>query len=321
MNTLSLNPGVKTIKVTEERDGQRLDNFLLGLLKGAPRSLIYKIIRDGQVRVNGKREKPEYRLEEDDLVRVPPVKIEVADPNRVPPKAMLERLEASIVFEDKALLVLNKPSGIATHGGSGISFGVIEALRALRPNEPLELVHRLDRDTSGVLVLAKKRSALLQLQALMREQDEDESPEKQYLALLVGRMPAGTMTVKAALQKSVMQGGERMVRVDMAGKASISHFTLLERRGGYSFCKVRIETGRTHQIRVHAAHIGHPVAGDDKYGDKEANKKLSSQFGLKRLFLHAASMQFALNDGQTPYTLSAPLAPELNEVLNKLAGE
>jgi 23S rRNA pseudouridine955/2504/2580 synthase len=155
----------------------------------------------------------------------------------------------------------------------------------------------------------------------MREQDEDESPEKQYLALLVGRMPAGTMTVKAALQKSVMQGGERMVRVDMAGKASISHFTLLERRGGYSFCKVRIETGRTHQIRVHAAHIGHPVAGDDKYGDKEANKKLSSQFGLKRLFLHAASMQFALNDGQTPYTLSAPLAPELNEVLNKLAGE
>ncbi len=320
MNTLSLNPGVKTIKVTEEREGQRLDNFLLGLLKGAPRSLIYKIIRDGQVRVNGKREKPEYRLEEDDLVRVPPVKIEVADPNRVPPKAMLQRLEASIVFEDKALLVLNKPSGIATHGGSGISFGVIEVLRALRPNEPLELVHRLDRDTSGVLVLAKKRSALLQLQALMREQDQDESPEKQYLALLVGRMPSGTMTVNAALQKSVMQGGERMVRVDAGGKASVSHFTLLERRGGYSFCKVRIETGRTHQIRVHAAHIGHPVAGDDKYGDKEANKKLSSQFGLKRLFLHAASMQFVLNSGQTPYTLSAPLAPELNDVLNKLVG-
>jgi 23S rRNA pseudouridine955/2504/2580 synthase len=321
MNTLSLNPGVKTIKVTEEREGQRLDNFLLGLLKGAPRSLIYKIIRDGQVRVNGKREKPEYRLEEDDLVRVPPVKIEVADPNRVPPKAMLERLEASIVFEDKALLVLNKPSGIATHGGSGISFGVIEALRALRPNEPLELVHRLDRDTSGVLVLAKKRSALLQLQALMREQDEDESPEKQYLSLLVGRMPSGTMTVNAALQKSVMQGGERMVRVDMSGKASVSHFTLLERRGGYSLCKVRIETGRTHQIRVHAAHIGHPVAGDEKYGDKEANKKLAAQFGLKRLFLHAESMQFVINSGQSPYHLTAPLAPELQEVLNRLGGE
>ncbi|MBP6299364.1 MAG: RluA family pseudouridine synthase [Arenimonas sp.] len=321
MNSPSLNSGVKIIKVPEDRDGQRLDNFLLGLLKGAPRSLIYKIIRDGQVRINGKRAKPEDRLDEGDDIRVPPVKIEQADPNRVPPKAMLERLQASIVFEDKALLVINKPSGIATHGGSGISFGIIEGFRALRPNEPLELVHRLDRETSGVLVLAKKRSALLQLQALMRKQDDDEGPEKQYLALLVGRMPSGTMTVKAALQKSVMQGGERMVRVDLDGKPSISHFTLLERRGGYSLCKIRIETGRTHQIRVHAAHIGHPVAGDDKYGDKEANKKLSSQFGLKRLFLHAESMQFAINDGQTPYKLIAPLATELNDVLNKLVGE
>lgn len=321
MNTPSLNSGVKIIKVQEDREGQRLDNFLLGLLKGAPRSLIYKIIREGQVRINGKRAKPEDRLEEGDDIRVPPVKIEQADPNRVPPKAMLERLQASIVFEDKTLLVINKPSGIATHGGSGISFGIIEGFRALRPNEPLELVHRLDRETSGVLVLAKKRSALLQLQALMRKQDDDEGPEKQYLALLVGRMPSGTMTVKAALQKSVMQGGERMVRVDLDGKPSISHFTLLERRGGYSLCQVRIETGRTHQIRVHAAHIGHPVAGDDKYGDKEANKKLSSQFGLKRLFLHAASMQFVINEGQTPYLLNAPLAPELNEVLNKLSGE
>ncbi len=321
MNSPSLNSGVKIIKVPEDRDGQRLDNFLLGLLKGAPRSLIYKIIRDGQVRINGKRAKPEDRLDEGDDIRVPPVKIEQADPNRVPPKGMLERLQASIVFEDKALLVINKPSGIATHGGSGISFGIIEGFRALRPNEPLELVHRLDRETSGVLVLAKKRSALLQLQALMRKQDDDEGPEKQYLALLVGRMPSGTMTVKAALQKSVMQGGERMVRVDLDGKPSISHFTLLERRGGYSLCKIRIETGRTHQIRVHAAHIGHPVAGDDKYGDKEANKKLSSQFGLKRLFLHAESMQFAINDGQTPYKLVAPLATELNDVLNKLVGE
>ncbi|HWS40291.1 MAG TPA: RluA family pseudouridine synthase [Arenimonas sp.] len=321
MNSTSVNNGVKIVKVPADRDGQRLDNFLLGLLKGAPRSLIYKIIRGGQVRINGKRAKPEDRLDEDDEVRIPPVKIDQAEPNRVPPKSMLDRLEDSIVFEDKALLVMNKPSGIATHGGSGVSFGVIEGLRALRPNEQLELVHRLDRDTSGVLVLAKKRSALLQLQALMREQDEEHGPEKQYFALLVGRMPSGTMTVKAALQKSVMQGGERMVRVDVDGKASVSHFTLLERRGGYSLCKIRIETGRTHQIRVHAAHIGHPVAGDEKYGDKEANKKLASQFGLKRLFLHAASMQFALNDGQTPYLLNAPLAPELNEVLNKLVAE
>jgi 23S rRNA pseudouridine955/2504/2580 synthase len=321
MNTTSLNPGVKIVKVADDRAGQRVDNFLLGQLKGAPRSLIYKIIRDGQVRINGKRCKPDSRLEAADEVRVPPVKITVSDGERPPPKSMLERLAASIVFEDKALLVVNKPSGIATHGGSGVSFGVIEGLRALRPNEPLELVHRLDRDTSGVLVLAKKRSALLQLQALMREGEDDEGPEKQYLALLVGKMPAGTMTVNAPLQKAVLQGGERMVRVDQAGKASVSHFTLLERRGGYSFCKIRIETGRTHQIRVHAAHIGHPVAGDDKYGDKEANKKLATQYGLKRLFLHAASMQFTINSGQSPYLLNAPLATELNAVLDRLAAE
>jgi 23S rRNA pseudouridine955/2504/2580 synthase len=321
MSTTSLNPGVKMVKVPDDRAGQRVDNFLLGHLKGAPRSLIYKIIRDGQVRINGKRCKPDTRLESADEVRIPPVKITVNEGDRPPPKSMLERLQASIVFEDKALLVVNKPSGIATHGGSGVSFGVIEGLRALRPNEPLELVHRLDRDTSGVLVLAKKRSALLQLQALMREGEDDEGPEKQYLALLVGKMPSGTMTVNAPLQKAVLQGGERMVRVDPAGKASVSHFTLLERRGGYSFCKVRIETGRTHQIRVHAAHIGHPIAGDDKYGDKEANKKLATQFGLKRLFLHAASMQFTINSGQSPYLLNAPLAPELNEVLDRLTGE
>jgi 23S rRNA pseudouridine955/2504/2580 synthase len=321
MNTTSLNPGVKIVKVADDRAGQRVDNFLLGQLKGAPRSLIYKIIRDGQVRINGKRCKPDSRLEAADEVRVPPVKITVNDGERPPPKSMLERLAASIVFEDKALLVVNKPSGIATHGGSGVSFGVIEGLRALRPNEPLELVHRLDRDTSGVLVLAKKRSALLQLQALMREGEDDEGPEKQYLALLVGKMPSGTMTVNAPLQKAVLQGGERMVRVDQAGKASVSHFTLLERRGGYSFCKIRIETGRTHQIRVHAAHIGHPVAGDEKYGDKEANKKLATQYGLKRLFLHAASMQFTINSGQSPYLLNAPLATELNAVLDRLAAE
>lgn len=321
MNTLSLNPGVKIVKVAEDRAGQRLDNFLLGMLKGAPRSLIYKIIRDGQVRINKKRAKPDSRLEAGDEIRVPPVKIEQADPNRAPPKGMLEKLAASTVFEDKALLVINKPSGIATHGGSGVAFGVIEALRAMRPGQDLELVHRLDRDTSGVLVLAKKRSALLQLQALMRDHDDDEGLEKQYLALLVGKMPSGTMTVEAPLQKSVLQGGERMVRVDAGGKPSTSHFTLLERRGGHSYCKVRIETGRTHQIRVHAAHIGHPVAGDDKYGDKEANRRLAAQFGLKRLFLHAASMQFSLDDGRMPYVLNAPLTPELGAVLDRLAGQ
>jgi 23S rRNA pseudouridine955/2504/2580 synthase len=231
---------------------------------------------------------------------------------------MLDRLAASIVYEDQALLALNKPAGIAAHGGSGVSFGVIEGLRALRPDEPFELVHRLDRDTSGVLVIAKKRSALLELQALMREGDDEETPNKLYLTLLVGRMPQGTMTVEAPLLRTVIGAGERKMRVDPAGKASVSHFKLLERLSGHSFCEVRIETGRTHQIRVHAAHLGHPVAGDDKYGDKAANKRLAEQAGLKRLFLHAAAMGFELGSGTQPYLLNAPLADDLRAVLDRL---
>ncbi|WP_295362507.1 RluA family pseudouridine synthase [Arenimonas sp.] len=310
--------GVRLVRVPADRDGQRLDNFLLLQLKGAPRSLVYKLVRSGQVRINGKRAKADSRLAGGDEVRIPPVRLEAPGEARTPPKGMLERLAASIVFEDKAILALNKPSGIATHGGSGISFGVIEALRALRLDEPLELVHRLDRDTSGVLVLAKKRSALLELQALMRAGEDDEGPAKRYLALLVGRVPNGTLTVDAPLQKSVLQGGERMVRVDPSGKPSTSHFKVLERRGGHSFCEVRIETGRTHQIRVHAAHLGHPVAGDEKYGDREANKRLAEQAGLRRLFLHAASIEFALEGGAKPYLINAPLADELTAVLDRL---
>jgi len=168
-------------------------------------------------------------------------------------------------------------------------------------------------------VLAKKRSALLELQALMRGGEDDEGPGKRYLALLLGRMPDGTITVDAPLQKSVLQGGERMVRVAADGKPSTSHFRVLERRGGHSFCEIRIETGRTHQIRVHAAHLGHPVAGDPKYGEREGNKRLADQAGLKRLFLHAASMEFALEGGRTPYLVSAPLPDELREVLDRLS--
>ncbi|KFN46968.1 hypothetical protein N787_01335 [Arenimonas metalli CF5-1] len=310
---------MKMVKVPEDRDGQRLDNFLLLQLKGAPRSLVYKLVRSGQVRINGKRAKADSRLAGGDEVRIPPVKLNEAGEARPVPKGLLDRLAASIVFEDKALLAVNKPSGLATHGGSGISHGLIESLRALRPGEPLELVHRLDRDTSGVILVAKKRSALLELQALMRAGEDDEGPGKRYLALLVGRVPNGTLTVDAPLQKSVMQGGERQVRVDPAGKPSVSHFKVLERRGGHSYCEVRIETGRTHQIRVHAAHLGHPIAGDDKYGDPEANKRLAQQVGLKRLFLHAASIEFALDKGKTPYLINAPLSEELTAVLDRLA--
>jgi 23S rRNA pseudouridine955/2504/2580 synthase len=308
------------VRVSDDRAGQRLDNFLLGQLKGAPKSLIYKIVRSGQVRVNGGRAKAETRLEGGDEVRIPPVRLAEAGEKTPPPKGLLAAMEACIVFEDARLLAINKPSGLASHGGSGISHGAIETLRALRPRESLELVHRLDRDTSGLLIVAKKRSALTELQALMRENDADEGRgiAKRYLALLVGRMPDGVMTVDAPLHIGLRQGGERHVQVHPNGKPSLSHFRVLERRGGHSYCEVRIETGRTHQIRVHAQHIGHAVAGDDKYGAPDINKRLREQIGLKRLFLHAASLEFALDDGRAPYLLDAPLAPELVDVLDRL---
>ncbi|MCC4593866.1 RluA family pseudouridine synthase [Xanthomonas campestris pv. cannae] len=311
---------VRILKVPEDRAGQRVDNFLLGQLKGAPRSLIYKLMRSGQVRVNGGRTKAERKLEAGDEVRIPPVRLTEEGEKTTPPDAFMARLEAAIVYEDARLLALNKPSGVASHGGSGISFGAIETLRALRHNQSLELVHRLDRDTSGLLIVAKKRSALTELQALMREDDrvQGRGISKRYLTLLVGRMPDGTMSVDAPLHIGLRQGGERHVQVNAAGKPSLSHFRVLERRGGHSYCEVRIETGRTHQIRVHAQHLGHPVAGDDKYGDPTVNKRLREQIGLKRLFLHAASLEFSLDDGKTPYLLNAPLADELAEALNRL---
>ena len=311
--------GARTVTVPADRAGQRLDNFLLGQLKGAPRSLVYKLVRSGQVRVNGARAKAERKLDAGDEVRIPPVRLQMPDEDgkSPPPKGLLAALEAAIVFEDARLLAISKPSGMASHGGSGVSFGVIETLRALRPNESFELVHRLDRDTSGLMVIAKKRAALVELQALLRE-DHGAGIEKRYLALLAGRMPDGIMSVDAPLHVGLRQGGERHVQVNSAGKPSLSHFRVLERRGGQSYCEVRIETGRTHQIRVHAQHIGHPVAGDDKYGDAAANKRLREQVGLKRLFLHASTLDFALEGGKAPYALSAPLAPELLDVLDRL---
>lgn len=311
---------VRTVVVPEDRDGQRLDNFLLGQLKGAPRSLVYKLVRSGQVRVNGGRAKAERKLLAGDQVRVPPVNLEDAAPGSAPPAGFLARMEAAIVFEDARLLVINKPTGVASHGGSGISHGAIETMRALRPNQALELVHRLDRDTSGLLVLAKKRAALTELQALLREDaGPNKGIRKRYLALLTGRLPDGTMTVDAPLLVGLRQGGERHVQVNDAGKPSVSHFKVLERRGGQSYCEVLIETGRTHQIRVHAQHLGHPVAGDDKYGDPQANRRLREQTGLKRLFLHAAALEFSLDAGRTPYVLNAPLADDLTAALDALA--
>ncbi len=319
--TAGINAGAHTIRVPDDREGQRLDNFLLGQLKGAPRSLVYKLVRSGQVRVNGGRAKADRKLEVGDQIRIPPVRISEIGEKAAPPQGFMAALDAAIVFEDSRLLALNKPSGVASHGGSGISFGAIETLRASRPGHTLELVHRLDRDTSGLLIVAKKRSALTELQALMRGDRGSAGGgiRKRYLALLAGRMPDGVMSVDAPLFVGLRQGGERHVQVHSAGKPSLSHFKVLERRGGQSYCEVRIESGRTHQIRVHALHIGHAVAGDDKYGDPAVNKRLREQAGLRRLFLHASTLEFALDDGKAPYSLNAPLAPELIDVLDRLA--
>lgn len=317
MNDSPNRPAARIVRVPDDREGQRLDNFLLGQLKTAPKSLIYKIIRSGQVRVNGGRAKPERKLLAGEEVRIPPVTLAEAGKLAPPPKGLLAALEAAIVFEDARLIALNKPSGLASHGGSGIHHGAIESLRALRPGQSLELVHRLDRDTSGLLLVAKKRSALRELQALLRE-DHGAGIEKRYMSLLLGRLPDGVMTVDAPLHVGLRQGGERHVEVHKNGKPSTSHFRVLERIAGMSLCEVKIDTGRTHQIRVHAKHLGHPVAGDDKYGEEAANKKLRETAGLKRLFLHAASLSFSLEQGRARYELDAPLADDLRSVLDRL---
>ena len=303
--------GVRLVNVAEDRDGQRIDNFLSTQLKGVPKSLIYRLLRTGQVRVNGKRAKADTRLAGGDAVRIPPVRTAAPNEPGAPPKALLQRVEQAVIFEDRDFLVLDKPAGVASHGGSGISFGAIELLRAARPQETLELVHRLDRDTSGVLVLARRRSALTALQALIR----DGQIIKQYLALLCGRPKRGKFEVNAPLRKSTLQGGERMVRVDDGGKRALTAFHVIESFADASLAEVTLYTGRTHQIRVHAQHAGHPVAGDEKYGLRDRNVKLR-EFGLRRLFLHAARFEFEL--GGKTHSFSAPLAADLGTVLEAL---
>jgi len=307
-------PRVETVEVPEDRDGQRIDNFLAGRLKGVPKSLIYRLLRTGQVRVNGKRAKPDLRIAAGDAVRIPPVRTAEREDLGPPPTAQTARVEAAILHEDRDFLVIDKPAGVASHGGSGISFGAIELLRAARPKDTLELAHRLDRDTSGVLVLARRRSALTSLQKEIRE----GRVEKRYLSLLAGAFSQQRFTVDAPLRKFVLQGGERMVRVDDEGKASRSRFSQVERYALATLAEIAIETGRTHQIRVHAAHAGHPVAGDEKYGEKEFNRKMR-EFGLKRLFLHAARFEFSI--GERSYAFSAPLPAELKQVLDALGGK
>ncbi|GLQ87172.1 RluA family pseudouridine synthase [Dyella flagellata] len=304
--------GVRQVEIGPERDGQRIDNALVTLLKGVPKSMIYRLLRTGQVRVNGKRAKPDTRLSQGDTLRIPPVRVAERPADEGAPPAAIAAAAAAVIFEDKHFLVIDKPAGMASHGGSGVSFGAIELLRQARPKEHLELVHRLDRDTSGVLVFARTRAGLTGLQAAIRAGEVT----KQYLCLMVGHPQKAKFDVNAPLKKSVLQGGERMVRVADDGKPSLTFFREMEHYSGARLMQATLGTGRTHQIRVHAAHVGHPLAGDAKYGDKEANKRFRER-GLHRLFLHASHLSFEL-DGRA-YGFSAPLPDELKAVLNALA--
>lgn len=297
-----------------EHAGQRLDNFLLTSLKGVPRSHVYRLIRSGQVRVNSGRSSASYRVAEGDRVRIPPVRQRVAAP-AVGDGAGLDWLEKRIVYEDKHLLVVDKPAGLAVHGGSGVSLGCIEALRSLRPGlKTLELVHRLDRPTSGCLLVAKRRSTLRVLHELLRE----GRVEKRYLALLAGNWQHGDLQVSAALSTERATGNFH-VRVDPAGKAALSRFRLLEHYGRMaSYMEVDIGTGRTHQIRVHAAHMGHAVAGDERYADEDFNRRMLAA-GLTRMFLHAHSVTFDWPDDGGQFSVSLPLPEDLAGVLQNLS--
>jgi 23S rRNA pseudouridine955/2504/2580 synthase len=309
--------GVAHVTVAAGDDGQRVDNWLLRELKGVPRSRIYRILRKGEVRVNGKRAKPEQRLAAGDAIRLPPVRTPEEQGPRRAPDNLIESIEACIVHEEPDLLVVAKPAGVAVHGGSGVTFGVIEALRASRPEETLELVHRLDRDTSGLLLVARNRTALRTLHALMRE----GKVEKSYLTLVKGAWNLGKKTLDAPLATRARAGGERVVKVAEGGKDSLSTFTPVDFFGPTAtLLEVSIGTGRTHQIRVHAAHAGHPVVGDDKYGDKSFNEGMRA-LGLNRMFLHAQALSFEWPGSRRQFSVNVPLPEELARVLEGLAAQ
>ncbi|NNG13258.1 MAG: 23S rRNA pseudouridine(955/2504/2580) synthase RluC [Halobacteria archaeon] len=304
---------VRHVDVSAEEAGQRIDNFLARHLKGVPRSAIYRVLRRGEVRVNSGRIRPHYKLKAGDTVRIPPLRIAPGQQKTTAGKR-LPQIEDAIVFENARLLVIDKPSGIAVHGGSGVSHGVIEALRSQRPQAPyLELVHRLDRATSGCLIIAKRRSALRAL----HEQLRYGLVHKRYLALLRGEWSGGPRHVQAALRKNQLQGGERVVRIDPDGKEAETIFRPVSDHGIASLVDIELKTGRTHQIRVHAAHIGKPLAGDEKYGDYEFNRRMKA-YGLRRLFLHAHMIEFNDPDSDDVIHVSAPLPDELRQVLDNL---
>ncbi|MBE9568312.1 MAG: RluA family pseudouridine synthase [Proteobacteria bacterium] len=321
---------VNQVTISEAQAGQRIDNFLLKHLKGVPKSHVYRLLRSGQVRVNSGRKKPSYKLECGDKVRIPPVRISENQQASIP-DAVLTLLRDAIIFENDDIIAINKPSGIAVHKGSGLQFGVIEAFRQIRPEQELELVHRLDRETSGCLLLSKNRKILAELHELLRH-EKITHIKKTYLALLdgawaSGTWPAGTandgkLTIDIGISK-IRRGGEHIMQADKTGDRAISHFQPLEifdTDGGHpcSLMQITIDTGRTHQIRVHAQHCGFPIIGDSKYGNKESNRYFREKFsdaGLKRLFLHAKQLYLPL---AAPISLEAPLSDDLQRVLDYL---
>jgi len=307
------NPGVRHAEISADQAGQRLDNYLLTELRGVPRSHVYRLIRSGQVRVNSGRVQARYRLRTGDRVRVPPVRVGPA-PSLPDPETGLAWLAQRIIYEDERMLVVDKPAGLAVHGGSGLDFGLIEGLRSLRPGlKTLELVHRLDRGTSGCVMVAKRRSALRTLHALIR----DGEVEKRYLALVRGQWQLGSVDIDTPLSVVRDAAGQK-VRATADGKPALSRFRLVQHYARFaSLVEVEIPTGRTHQIRVHAATAGHPVAGDERYGDRDFNARCAER-GLRRMFLHAQLVSFSWPDNGEAFAVSAPLPDELRAFLDRI---
>ena len=309
-----LRPTVEWVIIDADQAGQRLDNFLMGRLKGAPRSLVYRIIRKGEVRINRSRARPDSRIAAGDEVRVPPVKLADKEESIVPGGRILERIEAAVIHEDDDFLIVNKPSGLAVHGGSGLQYGLIEGLRAARPSARfLELVHRIDRDTSGLIMVAKKRSGLRHLQDQIRE----KKLEKFYHALVAGHWPSGVSRIDVPLLRDELRSGERVVRVAAEGKTALTRFRVLESFNGYSLVEAAPVTGRTHQIRVHCAYASHPIAGDPKYMDDASCKAFRSEGG-RRLMLHAAKLGVLMPGTNERRYFSAPYDEAFDQFLSRL---
>lgn len=309
---------VRFVIITPENEGQRIDNFLRTQLKSIPKSMIYRILRKGEVRVNKKRVKPEFKLSCGDEIRIPPVRMAEKAENDLSSKLnQVAKLAKCIIYEDEYLLAINKPSGIAVHGGSGLSFGVIEGLRALRPEAKfLELVHRLDRDTSGILLVAKRRSALRSL----HEQLRNKTIQKDYLALVKGQWSSHCKVVQAPLMKNILQSGERIVKVNAEGKPSETRFKVEERFAHATLVRASPITGRTHQIRVHTLHVGHPIAFDNRYGDEQFDLSLS-ETKLNRLFLHAVQLRIEHPTSGEILVFNAPMDEKLTFCLQQLRNQ